>query len=360
MDSRSALASPPTAGDARGVQVDQAVFTSVRTATGEGYRIVASSGGIGPEEKKEITQRSPSHASLCDASETAEALLSYRLADGRHCVGWARHAGAEHTARGGQRVHTHLVVMDAADFDRFACDPLRVRAALREAVGPTPDLKPPTKFEPLSLPTKSAASSSAGEGSSNSGALRGFDRMAAIVSALLAGRRLVVPCSENPLATLTGVWSAVPLSIRRALALSAGLRFAPARRMDLSLTTGDEAATQRAIRGQDVEWFAAEGAEKDGAPVYREWLALAHRFWKDGRIQEMDRLSACIDGDVTPDALNRTASIRSDLERAVTADAQASSRLAAQYASFRSVGELETNLVERILATVSRTEQPDA
>lgn len=360
MDSRSALGSPPTAGDASDVQVDQAVFTSLRTPTGEGYRIIASSGGIGPEEKKEITQRSGSHASLCEPSETAEALLSYRLTGGRQCVAWVRHAGTEHTARGGQRVHTHLVVMNAADFDRFSCDPLRVRAALRGAIGATPDLKPPTKLELLSLPTRSGTSSSAGARSSNSGAARGFDRIAAIVSAVLAGRHLVVPCSESPLATLAGVWSAVPLPVRRALALSAGLKFAPARRMHFSLTTGDEAATQRAIRGQDVEWFGAEGAEKDSAPVYGEWLALAHRLWNDGRIQEMDRLSACIDGDVTPDALNRIAAIRSDLEQAVTADAQASSRLAAQYASFRSVGELETNLVERILATVSRTEQPDA
>ena len=112
-------------------------------------------------------------------------------------------------------------------------------------------------------------------------------------------------------------------------------------------------------RGQDLEWFAKGRAENDDAPAFGEWLALARRFWNDGRIQEMDRLSARVDYDVTPDALNRIAAIRSDLEQAVTADAQASSRLAAQYASFRPVGELETKLVERILATALPTEEPN-
>ena len=44
---------------------DQAIFTSIRGPMGEGYRIVAASRGLRPEEKQAITRLSPSHEALC-------------------------------------------------------------------------------------------------------------------------------------------------------------------------------------------------------------------------------------------------------------------------------------------------------
>ena len=44
---------------------DQAIFTSIRTPMGEGYRIIAASRGLRPHEKQAITRSSPSHDSLC-------------------------------------------------------------------------------------------------------------------------------------------------------------------------------------------------------------------------------------------------------------------------------------------------------
>ena len=50
---------------ARTVCCDQAIFTSVRTPMGEGYRIIAASKGLTAEERKALTKLSPSHDSLC-------------------------------------------------------------------------------------------------------------------------------------------------------------------------------------------------------------------------------------------------------------------------------------------------------
>ena len=44
---------------------DQAIFTSVRTPMGEGYRIIAASRGLSSPEKQAITRMSPSHGALC-------------------------------------------------------------------------------------------------------------------------------------------------------------------------------------------------------------------------------------------------------------------------------------------------------
>ena len=108
MDHRAAVTAPPTPPRSGGRQVtcNQAIFTSIRSPMGEGYRVVAASPGLRPEEKIEITRRSPSHNSMTCASEDAVGLLAYALPTGRTCVCSCRHAGAEHTARGGQRVWT--------------------------------------------------------------------------------------------------------------------------------------------------------------------------------------------------------------------------------------------------------------
>ncbi len=103
MGSRSTLIPDAAAieTDASGaVTGDQAVFTSVRSPTGEGYRLVAASAGVRAEEKVEITRRSPSHDNLCGSGAGAVGLSSYLLSSGRHCVGYVCHAGCEHTAGG--------------------------------------------------------------------------------------------------------------------------------------------------------------------------------------------------------------------------------------------------------------------
>ena len=55
---------------------DQAIFTSIRTPMGEGYRIIAASRGVRPEEKQLITRRSPSHGALCEVTGGAEKALA--------------------------------------------------------------------------------------------------------------------------------------------------------------------------------------------------------------------------------------------------------------------------------------------
>src|SRR5690606_38204025 len=85
--------------------LDRAVFTSIRSPMGSGYQVVAASAGVSADEKREITQRAPSHGNLCDNTPDAEALAAFVLRSQRHCVFLSRHAGAEPSGRGGYRIH---------------------------------------------------------------------------------------------------------------------------------------------------------------------------------------------------------------------------------------------------------------
>ena len=55
--------------NARTLYCEQAVFTSTRMPTGEGYRITACSRGLRPDIKQVITRHSPSEDALCWSPE---------------------------------------------------------------------------------------------------------------------------------------------------------------------------------------------------------------------------------------------------------------------------------------------------
>src|SRR6185503_20317863 len=96
------------------VTVEHGVFTSIRSHTGEGYRIITATPGIKADERAEITRRCPSHGSFCEESADAVGMSFFTLTTERHFIAIHCHAGVEHTARGGQRVYTHFVVLDNA------------------------------------------------------------------------------------------------------------------------------------------------------------------------------------------------------------------------------------------------------
>ena len=139
------------------IACDQAIFTSIRSPMGEGYRIVAASRGLKPEEKQAITRCSPSHEALCaprdesgsDADATGTAF--YTLPSGRLCAAFTCNAGAEHTGRGGLRVYTQNVVFAETDFAKCGYNPLAVLRAMKVAGMTAPQLhtKPGAPLVPL-------------------------------------------------------------------------------------------------------------------------------------------------------------------------------------------------------------------
>ena len=129
------------------IEIDHAVFTSNRSISGQGYRVVAWSPGITAEEQQHLAKSSPSHNSMCDASDSAVALSFYSLGSGRHCVARTTHAGREHSGRGGKRVLTQSFVLTSEQLARFQCNPFSVLRALERAKGFVADHRLPRTLQ---------------------------------------------------------------------------------------------------------------------------------------------------------------------------------------------------------------------
>ena len=140
------------------LRCDQAIFTSVRTPMGEGYRIIAASRGLRADDKQAITRHCPSHEGLCheaprpgDPAPAPEAAAFYGLPSGHLCAALSCFAGAEHTGRGGQRVYTQCAVFDEEDFERCGYNAFSVIRAMVAAGLTSPKLKPANPLPDLQL-----------------------------------------------------------------------------------------------------------------------------------------------------------------------------------------------------------------
>ncbi len=188
MDPRSVVGGAASAAGT--VLAEQAVFTSIRSPWGRGYRIVAASAGISPDEKREIVQRAPSHQSLCDASPQGRGLASFAMQSGRRCVFLTQNAGVEHSARGDFRVHTHVLVLEPAAYRCLGCDPLAAAAAARAALGDAwLNDQPPPALARLTLDAHAGGEEAGPPVAPEAGDV---ESLLTILSWLLQGRRVLV------------------------------------------------------------------------------------------------------------------------------------------------------------------------
>lgn len=339
-----------SAGCNGGVFVDQALFTSIPSRTGSGYRIVAASSGIGPEERQEITQRCPSHASLADEGPSAEALYAWSFRTGRYAVAWSRHAGLEHTARGGYRVCTRVAVLDTPGYERFEFHPLRVYSAMLETLEEEPAFKEHTTLGTLLLPDPvcglSTWTSALGIGCNRTAIFT-------ILDSVMAGGSTIITGLGSPLAVLDALLAVVPLSLRPAISVSAGLRYSPARPARITVLDGDCDEAQRLTRGQKITWLDAasldaSAADHDASVSQKSWPALVRRWWADGHRRDLCRLAARMSFEATPAALERIVALCEDTDKAIGADPATAEELAARYSAFQAANPLEDDLVKRL------------
>jgi len=352
MDHRSGLAPAGAAGPGGLVEADQAIFTSVRSSMGEGYRLVAMSPGVCAEERTELTRRSPSHDSLCLPAEEAVGLLSYRLAGGRRCVAYCCHAGREHTARGGWRVYTHIALLDPEAFDRFDNDPVRVHAAIGEAVG-EPRLKCSPCLERLVLTTDAPPEATPVAGRIAADVAAEAENLCRLAGFLFSGQAVVTHGGTAPLESLSALMMALPAPVRRRLEVSVGLRYSPSRALQLVWLEGDPADARRALQGRDVQWLDWTGRAAAQAPS-GPWFDLVRRRWCQGRFEDLYRLSSEMQAEPSDGDLDRVAMICHDMDGIVEAGQPDLERLVDKYGRYRPVNEVESRLVGQLVSAAVR------
>lgn len=342
----TAQATHKVVGPGCACRVEQAIFTSIRTPMGEGYRLVAMSPGITSEERAEITRRSPSHGSLCDEDPGTMALASYRLGTDRQCIAWTRYAGREHTARGGQRVHTHLVVVDPDCFAAFACDPFRIQGALAERIGPTPDIKPSNCLEPLELnhaawglePTDDVV----------------LQQAATMADALAAEHCVLGFGVATPLLAARWAVAMLPLAYRGGVGLSANLQYAPARELQLTCVPCETPELRRVVQGRAVELLDLQTARVRGESCLGQWCELFIERCRQQRAEEMCMLADELEAPIDRACLDRVVAICRDADLLAAARQEELEQLVARYANATAVHPIEARLARQLLTNAVR------
>lgn len=289
---------------------DQAIFTSVRTMMGEGYRIIAASGGLGRREKQVITTHSPSHDGLCrgsadknDPPSASQAVAFYPLPEGRFCVAISRPAGTEHTGRGGQRIYTQNLIIDEEDFRATGYNPFVIRRAMICKGLDVPQLKPPASLPRIELEIPDASAKPANLAMHES--LHATCRCH-LLKGLLEGRSFVINLDDDWLESAEAVLLGVPGPMRVEISLSAGLRFSVGRINRLQVLHDDSLTTRSRLTGQPVEYLEP-ATDRQRIVEPSTWVAFVERHWKDIGTVTLARRTSRVFSDYHAEGLERIA-----------------------------------------------------
>lgn len=331
---------------------DQAIFTSVRTPTGEGYHIVAASRGLQVDEKQAITRNSPSHEGLCPPSATADGNESpvvgatfNPLPSGRLCVALSCFAGAEHTGRGGQRVYTHNVVFAPDEFARCGFNAFNVLRSMVTAGLASPQLSPSPVLPELQLPV--VDSPVPDETPTPHPSLHSALRRR-ILAGLFDDQRMIVNIADHWLQSTEVFLLGLPGPLRAKISFGAGLRFSASRAHHLDILHDKKGLSKRRIAGQPVEYLDPENVSHSSI-IDSSWIVFVDRHWESGDIRTLaDRTSRAFT-DVTPCGCERVGALYNDIDSIPETSFEQLLRKAANRLSDRGNG-IEHNIAAEFVA----------
>ncbi len=296
---------------------EQAIFTSIRTPMGEGYRIIAASCGLRPEEKQAITRCSPSHGGLCDRDAEpvgplggVHGIAFYPLPTGRTCVALSCPAGAEHTGRGGQRVYTHCAVIESDDWPKLGYNPFNVLRAMTAAELTRPQLKPPNVVPELTLAVEVTPETIQHAAVDT---LPAAPYRAYILQELLEQRHLIVNVDSDWPAVAEAFLLGIPGPLRSMISFGAGLRFSPSRTHNLDLLRGDDTSIRQKVAGKSVEYLCL-GAEPPVQTQPSAWLTFVDRHWNKGDLVGLSRRTSRAIDDTGPGGREQLAAMYNTID----------------------------------------------
>lgn len=354
----------------KSITCDQAIFTSLRTPTGEGYRIIAASAGLKVDERREITRNSPSHGALCrpiepsasteqasvqteSAVEPGYAVAFYPLSSGRFSVGLSLPAGAEHTGRGGDRVYTHVVVFDAPAFARSGYSPFVIAQSMIDSGLSEPQLKPPSKLETveLTLPDSPQA------WRPDFGAICDTHQVE-VLTQLLENRILVVHAPDRWIEAAEAFWLGIPGPLRGKLSMSAGLKFATSRSYHLQLIADDKGAAKSRTSGAQaryVDTLVEAPRTSSVADVESAWVRFVQREWMHGDWVGLASRTSLPFADVGPMGRQRVGHLYNTLDELPNNDSMKLLAIAAEHLERTPECPVEKGIVTELIGAIQHT-----
>ena len=294
--------------------IEQAVFSSARTATREGYQVVAASAGASPTDLGQLTVCCPTHDSLAPGRSPAGSVNYWPLASGSRCISRTTPSGGEYSGRGGPNIETRCLLVPNEVWYRFGANAFVVLRAA-EAAGRFPRVSAvpggeQSRLASFELPGRAALVDRMLLG--QIAARREALVLALVLDALLrtppqTGHSVAVAGAAAPELMCAAVVNCLPLEMRSALSFSTAL--VPSRQRPLRLVFV-EAPYDHAHTLIDVSRIGAEvlaaltygGAH--GQQRLGGWARLVYRSLTGrsvGRVAaELERLPA----DASPEVLN--------------------------------------------------------
>ncbi len=338
----------PSAAKPIEIECDQAIFTSQKSPMGEGYRIVAASPGIRPDEKAEITRRSPSHGALAGDSPQSEGMLAYPLPSGRYCVCHCKHDGVEHTARGGQRVRTHAAILDPKDFRKFDDNPFWVDQALSKV-----PVEAARSFNPT-MGRLTLKSSDLYTPPRHLTAAPGPEVFLRVIRALLGDEPCILASVPETRPTLQWAVMMIPLSMRARRSYSVGVKFSLTRNLSTTILHHDLERVHQMVAGQKIQWRDLSVEQPVRQDLCSEWLAFIGRRADQGRLLEVGRLTHQMTELATQISLARAAKLSLDRDAADTWDREVLIELRNEYDKFAPRDDIESQLADDIRGFVEQ------
>lgn len=285
---------------------DHAIFTSIRTPTGEGYRIIAASKGLRDDEKQKITRCSPSHDALChtsakdnDHEDHPRAVEFYPLPSGRLALSLSVNAGAEQTGRGGQRIFTYIVVFAEEYLERCGYSPHSIIRAMITAGLHQPQLKPPATLPELQLILVDPSPPNQGVDVVTLPESLNEAWFTHVLGEILSGQEILINLDKGWSDSAEALLTAVPGPMRSKISFTTGLRYSLARHFRMAVLLDDHQTAKKKISGQKVMYMDTKGeAPASGTPD--TWLTFVMRYITTGRLDELSWRTSLPFEDVSP------------------------------------------------------------
>lgn len=263
------------------MQVDHAVFTSVKGNRLDGYQIARATAGVTGAETRELAQWGPAHDSLL--SPSVASVNFHTLSSGRLCVSRTFAAEAEYSGRGGARIETQFFLVCGEDFARFSNNPFRVLEAAT-AIGCATHQDPP---RPLQLMGRASPL----DRTLLAELLRdpGPSALCQLLDAVLRYPTVGVAW-RGPLGRLfAGLVNLLPVGCRADLSFSSGLRYS-ARRVFRLLALPDDVAVQKRVeKAANLKVIDLDRPLSGAAPL-GGWASVVRESLVSGRLADLGRL----------------------------------------------------------------------
>ncbi|MEN6404998.1 MAG: hypothetical protein ABFC77_00850 [Thermoguttaceae bacterium] len=206
-------------------RIQQAIFTSVDVNRETDYQLIGGSEGLCEADARELAVWGPTCDGLLNVGPEAESLNFHPLPSGAYCLSHTVHAGWQQG--GGQRLHTHCLIVPTDILARFANHPIALSRAISEQGYWCDPSQTNPRLEPF-CPTGGASPV-------DQALLRrlavepGPQRLATLVQAARDAVCLALVGRQSVEQLLAGLFSCLPLECRLEFSFSTGLKFSPRR-----------------------------------------------------------------------------------------------------------------------------------